>query len=226
MKSLILTFAALLMFPLGVMGQQLPQFAYNDFEGWTYNGAELTSTNIGNWRITLYVTKQNVALTLTSPEFTCQGIDSIRADVSWKSLSIDVPLTMAIDDAEGTPLDSVSCYPPQAITAPQTLTLTLAVPHGLTTARLRFVSWEANVNNGGAVKKIVLTGLASGTPTVMKGDVDGDGRVNIGDVTALINYLLSGNDSINPDAADTDTAGRVNISDVTALINMLLSGTV
>ena len=60
----------------------------------------------------------------------------------------------------------------------------------------------------------------------MKGDVDGDGRVNIGDVTALINYLLSGNDSINPDAADTDTDGRVNISDVTALINMLLSGTV
>ena len=30
MKSLILTFAALLMFPLGVMGQQLPQFAYNE----------------------------------------------------------------------------------------------------------------------------------------------------------------------------------------------------
>lgn len=226
MKTFISILTALLMFPLGVMGQELPQFAYNDFEGWTYNGGELTSSNIGNWRITLYVTKKNVALMLTSPEFSCQGIDSIRADVSWKSLSIDVPLTMAIDDAEGTPLDSVSCYPPQAITAPQTLTLTLAVPDGLTTARLRFVSWEANVNNGGATNKIVLTGLSSGTPTVVQGDVDGDGRVNISDVTALINYLLGGDDSIDPAVADTDNDGRVNISDVTALINMLLSGTV
>lgn len=224
MKTFILILTAFLMFPFGGMAQQLPQFAYNNYEGWTYNGGELTSTNIGNWRITLYVTKQNVPLSLTSPEFSCQGIDSIHADVSWKSLSIDIPLTMAIDDANGTPLDSVTCYPAQAITAPQTLSLTLRVPDGLSTARLRFVSWEANVNNGGATNKIVLTAIASGTPTTQKGDVDGDGRVNISDVTALINYLLSGDDSINPAAADTDEDGRVNISDVTALINMLLTG--
>ncbi len=59
----------------------------------------------------------------------------------------------------------------------------------------------------------------------MKGDVNGDGNVNISDVTALINYLLSGNDSnIQPDNADMNSDGGINISDVTTLINKLLRG--
>ena len=58
-----------------------------------------------------------------------------------------------------------------------------------------------------------------------RGDVDGDGNVNISDVTALINYLLSGNAaSVDVTAADCDQDGNVNISDVTTLINYLLSG--
>ena len=201
----------------------MPQFAFNDFEGWSYNGVELTSANIGNGNITLYVTSMNVALTLTSPEFSCQGIDTIHADVYWKSLSINIPLTMVIDDAEGTPLDSVSCYPALAVTAPQVLPMTLTVPAGLAAARLRFVSWEANVNNGGAVRKIVLTGTAAAVPTTVTGDVDGDGHATISDVTALINYLLSPYD-INADSADVNKDGKISIDDVTGLINMLLSG--
>ena len=59
-----------------------------------------------------------------------------------------------------------------------------------------------------------------------RGDVNGDGQVKIGDVTTLINYLLSGDASgINPQAADCDQNGQVKIGDVTALINYLLSGT-
>jgi Leucine-rich repeat (LRR) protein len=58
-----------------------------------------------------------------------------------------------------------------------------------------------------------------------RGDVDGNGNVNISDVTALIDYLLSGNASgINVSAADCDQNGAINISDVTALIDYLLSG--
>jgi hypothetical protein len=60
----------------------------------------------------------------------------------------------------------------------------------------------------------------------MRGDVNGDGQVKIGDVTTLINYLLSGDASgINLQAADCDQNGQVKIADVTALINYLLSGT-
>ena len=60
---------------------------------------------------------------------------------------------------------------------------------------------------------------------IQRGDVDGDGNVNIVDVTALINYLLGGSASdINMTAADCNTDGSVTIIDVTALINYLLSG--
>ena len=59
----------------------------------------------------------------------------------------------------------------------------------------------------------------------VRGDVDGDGRVNIDDVTSLIYYLLTENSSLVVlDNADVDTDGRINIDDVTSLINYLLCG--
>lgn len=58
------------------------------------------------------------------------------------------------------------------------------------------------------------------------GDVDGDSSVNISDVTALIDYLLTGNASgISLSGADCNQDGNINISDVTSLIDYLLSGT-
>ena len=60
---------------------------------------------------------------------------------------------------------------------------------------------------------------------ISKGDANGDGNVNISDVTALIDYLLSGNPSgVDVNSADCNNDGNVNISDVTALIDYLLSG--
>ena len=59
-------------------------------------------------------------------------------------------------------------------------------------------------------------------PTVMRGDVDGDEEVTISDVTALIDYLLSGTEA--PAAADCDLDNEVAISDVTTLIDYLLGG--
>lgn len=62
--------------------------------------------------------------------------------------------------------------------------------------------------------------------TVLVGDVNGDDKVSIADVTALINYLLSGDASaINIELADCNHDGEIKIGDVTALINFLLSGT-
>lgn len=61
-------------------------------------------------------------------------------------------------------------------------------------------------------------------PTSMRGDVNKDKAVNIADVTALIDYLLS-NDATNIDleAANCNQDDAVNIADVTALIDYLLS---
>ena len=58
--------------------------------------------------------------------------------------------------------------------------------------------------------------------TAIRGDVNGDSSVNISDVTALIDILLSGETA--PQSADCNQDGSINISDVTALIDYLLSG--
>ena len=58
-----------------------------------------------------------------------------------------------------------------------------------------------------------------------RGDVNGDGGVDITDATMLINYLLSGNASgIDLENANCDLQGGVDISDATTLINYLLNG--
>lgn len=61
-------------------------------------------------------------------------------------------------------------------------------------------------------------------PTILLGDVNDDGLINISDVTALINYLLSGDTSlVNINNADVNQSQTINISDVTSLISLLLS---
>ena len=54
------------------------------------------------------------------------------------------------------------------------------------------------------------------------GDVNGDNSLSIGDVTDLIDVLLSGETA--PQAADCNGDSNVSISDVTALIDYLLNG--
>lgn len=64
------------------------------------------------------------------------------------------------------------------------------------------------------------------TPPVQTliGDVNKDGSVSIADVTALIDYLLNGDDSlIDINAADVNGNDGITIADVTALIDMLLN---
>ena len=93
--------------------------------------------------------------------------------------------------------------------------------------------------------KVQVVGIKEGTTTITVGSVDGtaipatclvtvytepgdldcDGFVNISDVTSLIDYLLSGEDSqISTKNADVDGDGAINISDVTELIDILLRG--
>ena len=64
----------------------------------------------------------------------------------------------------------------------------------------------------------------AGGSEMQPGDVNMDGSVNIADVTALIDYLLNGDDSvIDLTAANVNEDNSVDISDVTHLIDMLLT---
>ena len=70
-----------------------------------------------------------------------------------------------------------------------------------------------------AVKDIISFGvdIYSQAP----GDINGDGEVNVSDVTALINKIL-GSSTYSDAVCDINGDGEINVSDVTALINMIL----
>ena len=74
--------------------------------------------------------------------------------------------------------------------------------------------------NGMAVYKIGRNVDAGGDPQPGNpGDVNGDGEVNIADVNALIDMILSG---LTTPAGDVNRDGEVNIADVNAVIDMIL----
>ena len=56
-----------------------------------------------------------------------------------------------------------------------------------------------------------------------RGDVNGDLTVNVSDVTALVNKILSIAD-YHPDLCDLNGDGTMNVSDVTTLVNIILNG--
>ena len=60
---------------------------------------------------------------------------------------------------------------------------------------------------------------------ILKGDINTDGKVNIIDLTTLIDHLLGGGGTINHDAADVDNKNGVTIADLAALIDLLLTNT-
>ena len=61
---------------------------------------------------------------------------------------------------------------------------------------------------------------------MIPGDTNGDGMVDINDVTNLISYILAGcSSSFHIENADLIDDGVVDINDVTALIDKILNGT-
>ena len=57
----------------------------------------------------------------------------------------------------------------------------------------------------------------------LKGDVNGDGIVNVTDITLIINHILKkGSDNFNEEAADVNGDGTINVTDVTLAINIIL----
>ena len=84
-------------------------------------------------------------------------------------------------------------------------------------------SKDSSVNPDGdyfAIKAVKLI-----KPAVIRGDVNGDNDIDINDVTALINYVLTGDSAgINLVGANADLQDDIDINDITALIGRVLTG--
>ena len=100
----------------------------------------------------------------------------------------------------------------------------LTLVAGETAFRIMYGDYNMTVSLEDMTMTIKRAGAA-----FIKGDVNKDGNVNVGDVTALISAILAGTtdvetDNFSPAAANFNGDEVVNVGDVTALINYVLSG--
>lgn len=83
------------------------------------------------------------------------------------------------------------------------------------------------------INKLLLIALTCNTTNVyaqqkqmLLGDVDGNGKLSVTDVTALIDYLQNPKIQLTKyEAADTNQDYRINVDDVTKLVDMILKNT-
>ncbi len=86
-----------------------------------------------------------------------------------------------------------------------------------------YENWQAGAN-----KAFLVTEKFDPVKLFLVGDVDRDGKISIGDVTALVNIILGkatypeDNDKYDFEAAEVDGDKKISISDVTALVNIIL----
>ena len=111
------------------------------------------------------------------------------------------------------------------------------VPAGSGTIRALYYTDEANVvtaahvraanQKGWNVQHNTGSSWVNIDASVTRGDVDGEGNVNMDDLTALINYLLTSNSAginlANAAICDSPSSTTVTMDDLTALINFLLT---
>jgi hypothetical protein len=71
---------------------------------------------------------------------------------------------------------------------------------------------------------IVVSGLLSNAVEVLKGDVNGDGTVDVADVVAIVNYILEKpSENFNKQAADVNGDGNIDVGDVVSVVNIILT---
>ena len=84
--------------------------------------------------------------------------------------------------------------------------------------------WDASLgcvrDKNGDYASGLLRIVADGQPDAGAADLNGDGSVNVGDVTTLVNMILG--KATKSDSADLNHDGAVNVGDVTTLVNMIL----
>ena len=71
---------------------------------------------------------------------------------------------------------------------------------------------------------LMMTGMTLQASDLRRGDLNGDGSVNIADVTTLINGVLNASFDDSDPCADVNDDGSVNIADITVLISYVLNG--
>ncbi len=203
----------------------LLQFDLNHFDGWTYHRHDVVLDHdlIAYNKVTLFTAASGEQYTLESPEFSSQGIDSLKVLISYILDEEFNPTKVAprieVLDIEGNVLRVVD-IPVQPAVIIQNLETMIDVA-GLPDATLLFSAPKAKEAEGvfPAVKAIKVWAVSTGGTPHVPGDVNGDGIVDVSDVNIVINVML-GKESNT--LADLTGDGKTDISDVNTVINLML----
>ncbi len=114
----------------------------------------------------------------------------------------------ALSEIFSYPVDPPTLQDYDAFRGVDVFSLTLHVPKGSKEKYRKYYPWYHCT---------IVEDLVTTTP----GDVNGDGKVNVSDVTALVNMIL-GVVPKDDERADLNGDGKVNVTDITALINIIL----
>ena len=92
--------------------------------------------------------------------------------------------------------------------------------------QFRFVAEDVNnpgdSGTGGSIVEAAIDDFSISIfnqETQLQGDINGDGGLNVLDVVALVNFILSAN---CPDSSDVNSDGGCNVLDVVTLVNLIL----
>ena len=201
-----------------------------------YNNRPNMATMAAEWVSTLQFEGAETAVKINvivgDKTFTASLADNATAE-AFRAL---LPLTLNMNELNGNEkYNYLSTSLPSAAANPGTIHAGDIMLYGSSCVVLFYETFNTSYSYTriGAIDNPAGLAQALGTGNVtvkfelknsvdVKGDVNGDGEISIGDVTALINLLLAGNAMDNP-AGDVNNDGETSIGDVTALINLLLS---
>lgn len=210
----------------------LAEFNSEEYAGWTYtrNSVLINTDNILGRKINLFHSATNGDFTLVSPAFAIDNIDTLTVTVSSYShyaLNEKYDIEQATPsvellNSEGDVVESVDYYFEKAQLS-RTFTVKLEVPKNLTTGQVRLAAWNADVNCPLAILAVTVTAeKAESTP--VNGDVNADGSVNAGDVSAVYNAMLgTTTDQGILSRADVNTDGSINAGDVSLVYSLMLA---
>ena len=132
---------------------------------------------------------------------------------SWPSTTA----TLTVDNAWLKVVGGTATHPIQRIAK-----IELIDAEYITPANAYYFDYDGTILDGDTGEYATTVEIAP-TSAGLLGDVNGDGLVNVMDVTAVINHILGMTpDNFNMQAADVNSDGNINVMDVTGIINKIL----
>lgn len=223
MKHLLFSLA-LICTALAAGATQYAVFNQNSFDGWIYTreGVTLTTDFISAYKVTIYKNSSGKNFTLISPSFDTDGNRTLRVMFDWRantydeenySLTKNSPYIEILDLNDN--VIAQNHYQLKEVKLIHNIDVVVRIPDNFNgSVKVRIAAWNADTNTPGAVKHVEIANQNTG-------DVNGDGMINVSDVTKLINVIM-GIIDLPKEFVDVNGDGKVNVSDITALVNIIL----